>query len=93
VPVIEELRSTVEDAGAEVERVDHLLDAAESISSTVDSATRLSNLAFRAPLIRFVAFFKGIGRFLARLVRLRAPKATPRAGAERASTSSRREAA
>lgn len=67
VPLLEELRSTVRDAGAEVDRVDHLLDAAESISATVDSATRLSYLAFRAPLLRFVAFFKGIGRFIGRL--------------------------
>jgi hypothetical protein len=67
LPLLEELRATVRDAGAEVERVDHLLDAAESISSTVDSATRLSYLAFRAPLLRLVAFVKGTGRFVARL--------------------------
>jgi predicted PurR-regulated permease PerM len=67
VPLIEELRATVRDAGAEVDRVDQLLDAAESISSTVDSATRLSYLAFRAPMLRFVAFFKGVGRFVGRL--------------------------
>jgi predicted PurR-regulated permease PerM len=67
LPLLEELRATVRDAGAEVERVDHLLDAAESISATVDSATRLSYLAFRAPLLKVVAFFKGIGRFVGRL--------------------------
>jgi predicted PurR-regulated permease PerM len=67
VPLLRELRSTVRDAGAEVDRVDGLLDAAESISATVDSATRLSYLAFRAPLLRVVAFFKGIGRFFGRL--------------------------
>jgi predicted PurR-regulated permease PerM len=67
LPLLQELRATVRDAGAEVDRVDNLLDAAESISATVDSATRLSYLAFRAPLLRFVAFFKGIGRFMGRL--------------------------
>jgi predicted PurR-regulated permease PerM len=67
LPLLQELRATVRDAGAEVDRVDNLLDAAESISATVDSATRLSYLAFRAPLLRFVAFFKGIGRFVGRL--------------------------
>jgi predicted PurR-regulated permease PerM len=67
LPLLEELRATVRDAGAEVERVDHLLDAAESISATVDSATRLSYLAFRAPLLKVVAFFKGIGRFVGRI--------------------------
>jgi predicted PurR-regulated permease PerM len=67
LPLLQELRTTVRNAGAEVDRVDNLLDAAESISATVDSATRLSYLAFRAPLLRFVAFFKGIGRFVGRL--------------------------
>jgi predicted PurR-regulated permease PerM len=76
VPLLEELRGTVRDAGAEVERVDQLLDAAESISATVDSATRLSYLAFRAPLLRLVAFFKGIGRFIGRLLGRRASKET-----------------
>lgn len=70
-PLLDELRATVRDAGAEVERVDQLLDAAESISATVDSATRLSYLAFRAPLLRVVAFVKGVFRFLARLFGVR----------------------
>jgi hypothetical protein len=74
VPLLEELRATVRDAGAEVERVDHLLDAAESISTTVDSATRLSYLAFRAPLLKVVAFFKGFGRFFGRLFGRRPPE-------------------
>ena len=48
-------------AGAEVDRVDDLLDTAEAISATVDSASRLGYLAFRAPVIRVVAFGRGIG--------------------------------
>jgi predicted PurR-regulated permease PerM len=67
-PLLEELRATVDEAGAEVERVDHLLEAAETISATAESASRLSYLAFSSPLIRTVAFFKGVGRFLRRLV-------------------------
>jgi len=63
-----ELRDTVERPGAEVERVDGLLDTAESISATVDSASRLGYLAFRAPVIRTVAVGKGIGRGARRLV-------------------------
>jgi predicted PurR-regulated permease PerM len=88
VPLLRELRSTVRDAGAEVERVDSLLDAAETISSTVDSATRLSYLAFRAPLLRFVAFFKGVGRFVGRLFGRRPPSS----GARSDSTINRRAA-
>lgn len=68
VALIRQLRSTVADAGAEVERVDALLDAADAISSRVDSASRIGYLAFRAPLIRTVAFGQGVRRFLARLI-------------------------
>ena len=68
LPMLGELRDTVREAGAEVERVDHLLEAAESISATVDSASRLGYLAFRAPLIRVVAFWRGFGRFVRRLL-------------------------
>jgi hypothetical protein len=68
VPLMGELRDTVERAGVEVERVDGLLDTAESISATVDSASRLGYLAFRAPVIRTVALGRGIGRGARRLV-------------------------
>ncbi len=68
LPLLADLRATVVDAGTEVERVDALLDAAEAISARVDSASRLGYLAFRAPLIRFVAFWRGLGRGLGRLV-------------------------
>jgi hypothetical protein len=75
VPLMGELRDTVERAGAEVERVDDLLDTAESISATVDSASRLGYLAFRAPVIRTVAVGRGIGRGARRLVGRPAPPA------------------
>ena len=83
LPLLQELRATVRDAGAEVDRVDNLLDAAESISATVDSATRLSYLAFRAPVLRFVAFFKGIGRFVGRLFGRKSRRRRSRARARR----------
>ena len=67
VPLMGELRTTVERAGAEVERVDDLLETAETISATVDSASRLGYLAFRAPIIRVVAVGKGISRGTRRL--------------------------
>jgi hypothetical protein len=62
LPLMGEMRDTVERAGAEVDRVDDLLDTAESISATVESASRLGYLAFRAPIIRVVAFGRGVGR-------------------------------
>ena len=87
LPLLRELRTTVRDAGAEVDRVDSLLDAAESISHTVDSATRLSYLAFRAPIVRLVAFVKGVFRFIGRLFGRRAtngPRGARRADSRRA---------
>ena len=68
-------------AGAEVDRVDDLLDTAETISATVDSASRLGYLAFRAPVIRTVALGKGIGRGARRLVGRPAAPALGAAGA------------
>jgi hypothetical protein len=66
VPLVEDMRSAVSSAGAEVERVDELLDAAASIQHTVDHASRLTYLAFSNPLIKFVAFFRGLGRGVGR---------------------------
>jgi hypothetical protein len=66
VPLVAQLRDTVRQAGAEVDRVDELLDAASSIQHTVDHASRLTYLAFSSPLIKVVAFFRGLGRGVAR---------------------------
>ena len=62
LPLIAEMSATVERAGIEVERVDELIDAAASIQHTVDSASRLTYLAFARPLIKAVAFWRGIQR-------------------------------
>jgi hypothetical protein len=67
VPLMGELRDTVTAAGVEVERVDDLLESAEAISARVDGASRLGYLAFRAPVIRVMAFGRGIGRASRRL--------------------------
>ena len=68
VPLMGELRDTVSAAGAEVGRVDDLLESAEAISARVDGASRLGYLAFRAPVIRTMAFGRGLGRGWRRLV-------------------------
>ncbi len=67
VPLMGQLRETVSAAGAEVDRVDDLLESAEAISARVDGASRLGYLAFRAPVIRVMAFGRGIGRGWRRL--------------------------
>jgi hypothetical protein len=62
VPLVAEMSEAVGQAGAEVERVDELIDAAAAIQHTVDNASRLTYLAFSNPLIKVVAFFRGLGR-------------------------------
>jgi uncharacterized protein YoxC len=59
LPVVTEMRAAVGQANVELERVDNLLGTAESISSTVDSASRLAYLAFSNPVIKTIAFASG----------------------------------
>ena len=72
LPLVTDLRSTVGQANAELERVDGLLVSAESISQTVDSASRLAYLFFANPVVKLLAFGAGTGRAYRRL--RRAPK-------------------
>jgi hypothetical protein len=69
IPLVSDLRNTVGQANAELGRVDTLLNRAESISSTVDSASRLAYLAFSNPLIKALAFGAGTTRAARRLRR------------------------
>src|SRR5438105_1961048 len=62
VPLVDDLHTTVQRASVELERVDTLLGTAESISTTVDSASRLAYLAFSNPVIKAIAFASGTGR-------------------------------
>jgi hypothetical protein len=78
VPLVGELRDTVSAAGGQVDRVDDLLDTAEAISATVEGASRVGYLAFRAPLIRAVALGRGVRRGAGRLVGRRPEPTTER---------------
>jgi hypothetical protein len=62
LPVVNEMRQAVGQANVELERVDNLLGTAESISTTVDSASRLAYLAFSNPVIKALAFASGTTR-------------------------------
>jgi hypothetical protein len=62
LPVVTNLQGTVNQANAELERVDALLGTAESISGTVDSASRLAYLALSNPVIKMMAFGAGTAR-------------------------------
>ena len=62
LPVVTNLKTTVTQANAELERVDALLGTAESISGTVDSVSRLAYLALSNPVIKAMAFGAGTAR-------------------------------
>jgi hypothetical protein len=59
LPVVDELHRTVSSANAELQRLDTLLDSAESVTATVDSASHLAFLAFSNPLIKAMAIGTG----------------------------------
>lgn len=59
IPAVEDLRRTVSTANTELERVDTLLDSAESVTATVDSASHLAYLAFSNPVIKVMAIGTG----------------------------------
>jgi uncharacterized protein YoxC len=62
LPVMVEMGEVVRSANAELERVDDLLGTAETITGTVDSASRLAYLAFSNPVIKAAALASGTGR-------------------------------
>jgi hypothetical protein len=62
LPVMVELGDTVRSANAELERVGGVIGTAESITGTVDSASRLAYQAFSNPVIKGLAVASGTGR-------------------------------
>ena len=62
LPVVDELSRTVTAANAELARVDVLLESAESVTATVDSASRLAYLLFSNPAIKAVALASGTAK-------------------------------
>jgi hypothetical protein len=68
VPLVRGARVVVEEAATEMVRVGDVLGSAESVSATVDSASRLAYRAFANPVVKAVAFGTGLGAALRRLV-------------------------
>ena len=68
-PLAAQWRGTVEQANAELQRVDALLTTGESVGQTVDAASRLAYLALSNPIIKLVAFTSGTGAALRRFRR------------------------
>lgn len=69
VPMVVDLRDAVDQASGELDRVDDILETVESISTTVDQASRLTYRAFSPPLIRTLSVFTGAARMRERLRR------------------------
>ena len=69
LPVVSDMRSTVRQANAELARVDGLIDSAQSVGATVDSASRLAYLAFSNPLVKAMALGAGTSRAYRRMRR------------------------
>src|SRR4051812_32363353 len=67
LPLVEELKFTVERAGVELERVDDLVGTAEAISARVEGASRIASAALSRPVIRTVAVATGTSRAAKRL--------------------------
>lgn len=66
-PVLGDLRDTVRTANHELQRFDRLVSTAESVTGTVDSASRLAYLAMANPVIKGVAFASGTAKAARRL--------------------------
>jgi len=66
-PALEELRSVVLRAGAQVDRVDDLVEVAASIGDRVDAATEVTYRALTSPVIKTVALASGTRRVARRL--------------------------
>jgi len=69
VPLVSDMQLTVRQANSELVRVDTLLERAEAISSTVDSASHLAYLTFSNPVIKALAFASGTSRAVRRFRR------------------------
>jgi hypothetical protein len=59
LPVVDDLQRTVSAANVELQRLDGLLESAESAAATVDSASHLAYLAFSNPVIKAMAIGTG----------------------------------
>jgi hypothetical protein len=62
IPLIADVHATVKQANSDLIKVDTILETAESISSTVDSASRLAYTAFSNPLVKGISTATGVGR-------------------------------
>ena len=67
LPMVDDLRTTVTRADAELHRVDRVIGRAERIAATADHASRLTYRAFAPPLIKGLSLVSGAGQASRRL--------------------------
>jgi hypothetical protein len=67
--LMDEMRRAVGLASQELERADGLLDTAESVTATVDSASRLAYHTLSNPIVKVLAFGSGTRKAARRLRR------------------------
>ena len=67
IPAIAEARRVLAEADGDLDRMDSLLGAAESLSATVDSASKLAYDAFSSPVIKAMALANGTTKAARRL--------------------------
>jgi glutamate/tyrosine decarboxylase-like PLP-dependent enzyme len=69
IELLNEIRGVVGTANSELERADGLLGTAESITATVDSASRLAYVTLSNPVVKVLAFGTGTRKAARRLRR------------------------
>jgi hypothetical protein len=67
VPTVAAARRTIAAADHDLDRIDDLLAAAETVGSTVESASKLAYDTFSTPVIKALAIANGTGRAAKRL--------------------------
>lgn len=80
LPLIEDAHSAVRQTNADLAKVDELIDRADSISTTVNSVSRLAYTAFSGPVVKVLALGTGTARAIGgfRLRRSRKILSAPR---------------
>jgi hypothetical protein len=76
LPLIADMHAAVRQTNADLVKVDALIDAAESISTRVDSASRLAFTAFSSPVVKLLALWAGTVRAIGGF-RSRRPRGVP----------------
>jgi hypothetical protein len=67
VPLLTDLHLVIRQANSDLTRVDGLIDRADSISDTVDEASKLVYKTFSSPVVKTAAFVTGSTRAYRRL--------------------------